>query len=196
MKTHKRLSLIFKLFILLLSISEFCYAEQVLFAGTGIGSGSSTREISDSESPLAMSFSIDNLLTSDWTLGAEHQRSLKIQGLASNISVTGLNLKFYFIGSTPSRWPTIEEVKSGEFLQSGYHIYTGITAGFAQSSMPLSADGMTPNTTGIGLGIKAGIDSSLTNSLGVRGEINAFTSFIGSGNLKLANLVFGLYWIF
>ena len=160
------------------ALGQSAAGEQILFAGGGLGAAQSTREISDSESPFALSFAIDSLLTSDWTLGAEHQRSFKLEGLASNVSVTGLNLKFYFVGATPSPWPAIEELRSGEFLQSGYNFYAGLSIGFAQSSLPLSSEGESPNTTGVGLGVKSGIDMSLTNSWGLRGG-SRFSTVLG-----------------
>jgi hypothetical protein len=188
---QKRLKNSFLFWLLTFGFLAPCHAGQVLFGGFGWGEASSEREVSDSEGPFAMSFAIDNILSEEWTFGAEHQRSWNLLSSGSNISATGINLKYYWLGGTPHPWPLMEDLNSGELHSAGLQIYSGLYFGFGQSSLPLSTEGETPNTTALMAGFKAGVDFPLTQNIGVRTELNFFMGI--SYDLMLLSRILSLY---
>lgn len=164
-------------------------------AGVGLGSTSSTNEITMDEGPLTQNYGIEFIYHSKLLLGVEHTRSLNMSPAATSISFTGLSGRFY-LNSIPTPYADGDTIKTNELIirDIGYFIGGGI--GFAQSSLPTDETGASASAAGIYISPRFGAEVSLTRNWGLRTEILIAVQIFGSGQITSTSLLGSLFYTF
>ncbi|WP_413293370.1 hypothetical protein ACLSU7_18470 [Bdellovibrio sp. HCB185ZH] len=163
--------------------------------GLGLGTTSTSNEISEDEGPMTMLISVDYVYHSKLLLGFEHLRSLSMSPPASSNSFSGLYFQWYW-NAVPTPYVTADKLNTNEivFRDIGYFWGTGV--GIAQSANLPDAQGKTSNAAGFYLSPRVGADLQLTNRMGVRGEFIMATTVIGTGQIMSMSLAGSLYFSF
>jgi hypothetical protein len=163
--------------------------------GLGLGSTTTSNEISEDEGPLTMLISVDYVYHSKLILGFEHLRSLSMSPPATSNAFSGLYFQWYW-NAVPTPYLTADKMNTNEivFRDIGYFWGTGV--GIAQSANLPDAEGKTSNAAGFYLSPRVGADLQLTGKMGARGEFIMATTMIGTGTITSMSLVGSLYFSF
>ncbi|UYL07585.1 hypothetical protein B9G69_011065 [Bdellovibrio sp. SKB1291214] len=182
-------------FWLTFAVVPSAYAGFRVAGGVGLGSTTTSNEISEDEGPLTMLISVDYVYHSKLILGFEHLRSLAMSPPASSNSFSGLYFQWYW-NAVPTPYIKADNLKTDEivFRDIGYFWGTGV--GIAQSANLPDAQGKTSNAAGFYLSPRVGADLQLTNRMGVRGEFIMATTVIGTGSVSSMSLLGSIYFSF
>lgn len=160
----------------------------------GLGSSTTSNEISESEGPLIQSYAVEKLLNSNFAIGVEHIRSLSAS-LSTAISLTGLMTRYY-INSAPTPYYKVEELSTSYLSYRDLSYFVAAGFGFAQSSRLPDEFGKTSNAAALYFSPHAGFDYQLTRSFGLRSELLMALTLMGKGSISVMSLGAGVYFLF
>lgn len=139
------------------------------------------------ESPFGFSINIDYTMNSRFDLGAEHMRTLSVNG--STVGISGFSLKYFFWFPHPQAVDENTESLERPVLKfNAYTPYVGGSFGVAQGGVLDTKI----NSVGLYLNLKGGIDYPVSTSWGLRAEGNIGLSS-GTGQLQFINGLIGFY---
>lgn len=181
---------------LLLAAAAPAAASQLrLSAAIGVGTASSTNEISKSEGPLAQVYGFEYILNTKNVLGVEHYRSFALSGMATSIAFTGVSYRWY-LNNVPGPYTDLQRMELNTFQVRDLAFYTGGSIGIAQSSLPPDIDGKVANAAGVYLDPKFGMELGLTSRWGFRSEFNYLMMVVGTGSMSAMSLSAGIFYLF
>jgi hypothetical protein len=182
-----------KFWLLLITLFFAKTSNALLLSGQlGFGNSSTSNEVSYQEGPFVQVYSVESLINSKLTVGVEHIRSLS-QTFNSSIALTGGLIKMY-INNVPSPYIKAESLKKTSYSFRDFGFFIGSGIGFSQSSKLPEPSGLSSNAAGIYLSPRVGMDFQLSGRLGSRSELVLAQSLIGSGQISVIGLTFGLYF--
>jgi hypothetical protein len=178
-----------------------CHAIEYSFLRSGalLGLGSANSSVdssSKSEGPLGLAIFLDYAYSPRWTVGGEHFRTFKPSPLGSKVGITGLSAKYSLLVPHTQIMFDGGTVDSSFFVQRNYVPYIGISLGIAQASLfktSTSASDVDSSTIGGYLGVTFGVDYPMSGKWGLRSEIKAGQTIVGSGTISYALGVAGFY---
>lgn len=187
-----------KLLMVFISVSFLAYGEGRARAGVlaGIGSSSSTREITQSEGPYVSNYYLEYLLSSRVNIGVEHHRSWSLSPMATSVAFSGLTMKWYWPGHSPNQFYSSDSRPLQTYTTKIWSTYFGGSLGFAQSSLPRDSKGNFSTAAGLYGGASVGVDYAYWQAFGIRIEGVYKTILAGSGTLSTYGLMGGLYYYF
>ncbi|HPI40702.1 MAG TPA: hypothetical protein PLJ21_07845 [Pseudobdellovibrionaceae bacterium] len=198
LKTKSLSSIILTLFILFVIsvlVTPPTFAALRVIGGLGLGSSSSSNEVSESEGPLTQLYTMEYVQHTKLVLGVEHLRSFAISPLSTAISFSGLYGQWYFT-SVPTPYLRAEDVPTNQitFRDLGYFFGTGF--GLGQSARLPDENGKTSNAAGFYLSPRVGLDLQLTQAIGFRSSLIIAMSIMGTGTISSVSLMQSIYWAF
>jgi hypothetical protein len=164
-------------------------------ASAGVGTASSSNEISKSEGPFAQIYGFEYILNTKNVLGVEHYRSFALSGMATSIAFTGVSYRWY-LNNVPGPYNNLQKMELNTFQVRDLAFYTGGTVGIAQSSLPPDIDGKVANAAGFYLDPKFGMELALTSRWSFRSEFNYLMMVFGTGSMSAMSLSAGLSYLF
>ena len=165
-----------------------------LSGGVGLGQTKSSNEDSQSEGPMTQAYTLEFLLHSRLSVGAEHLRSLSTQ-LDSSSSFTGVLVRYY-INAAPVKSPSVADMPTTSLVSRDYALFVGMGCGLGQSSRLPNAVGLSSNAAGVYMSPRAGVDYQWGEHWGLRGELTFATTVMGKGSIQMMSLGGAFYWIF
>lgn len=185
--------LIFSLLLLLWTVPT--RASFRVAGGLGLGSATSSNEITQNEGPLLQGFSLEFAESTKLMLGAEHLRSLSLSPMSTANSYTGVFFNYY-LSAIPTKYEKADGIDTSNIVYRDIGYFVGTGFGFAQSSRIPDAEGKTSNVAGLYVSPKAGMDFQLSKHLGVRAELVLAMTLMGQGQMTAMGLVGNIFWIF
>ncbi|WP_413557683.1 hypothetical protein [Bdellovibrio sp. HCB209] len=183
------------LFVLMMSLSPLAQAGFRVSGGLGLGSTTTSNEISEDEGPLTTLITVDYVYHSKLLLGFEHLRSLSMSPPATSNSFSGLFFQWYW-NAVPTPYLKAESLDTNEIIFRDIGYFWGAGFGIGQSNNLPDAQGKTSNAAGFYLSPRVGADLQLTGRMGVRGEFIMAMTTIGTGSMSSMSLVGSLFYSF
>lgn len=158
------------------------------------GSAATLNGITRTEGPLGINLFIDYSFNSQFTLGAEHSRSLK-SGTAA-VGFTGLTGKFYLWTPSPQYMENPDDVpKENYLIQKNITPYFGFSTGFAQASIQSRSNTESPVlTTNLYSAFKLGLEYPIVQRWGARSELSYAISLGGEGSVIGYHVLIGAFY--
>ena len=182
--------------ILIFQSKSFSNSLQISVLG-GFGSGTSKDESQFVDEPIGTSFRLDYFLSKKLSTGMEHIRVWGNFPVNSSISFTNWTGQYIFLGENPSFSRKYSTSDSKNFYSSrALSGYLGASLGFGQSTIIAGGESPNSNNSGLGFGLKLGLDYNLWNRWGIKAEGNLTTKVVGRGSLSALLMVVGLFYLF
>lgn len=184
-------------FILALVFCEASFAYSSLRIGLMGGLGSAYSNAPDNtltEDPLSGELFIDYALDDRFVIGVEHQRSGSLAPLATSVSFTGVEMKWYPYSAQPQVLPDTKDLQYSMISMRELAPYFGGGVGFDQSSILPPVKGQKPAAAvGLYINLKTGVDMPLWRQFGARSELGFSMTAGGSGYTRMSYLMLGIY---
>ncbi|MBO9666183.1 MAG: hypothetical protein J7501_05165 [Bdellovibrio sp.] len=181
--------------LLLIGFNPQAQAGFRLAGGLGLGSTTTSNEISEDEGPLTTLITVDFVYHSKLLMGFEHLRSLSMSPMATSNSFSGLFFQWY-LNAIPTPYVSAEKLDPNEIVFRDVGFFYGMGMGIGQSNNLPDENGKTSNAAGFYISPRVGADLQLTDKLGARGEFIMAMTTIGTGNITSMSLVGSLFWCF
>lgn len=145
------------------------------------------------ESPGVFALNLDYLMFENFRLGIEHARGFRVGPASSQVSFSGIYLRWYFLGPAP--FPVTKVSEGATLMVRKIVPYVAGGSGVALAAVTRDGD-IVPSVDGAGvfIGGRVGADYALSATTGVRTEVAlAFTVNANSVNSVPVSLNYFAY---
>jgi hypothetical protein len=145
---------------------------------------------SNAQGPMGISAHVDYLLSGQWSIGAEHLRTVSARN-GTAVGLTGLSIKNYFWFSHPMAPNDESHITDAQVILTMRALtpYVGMGVGIAQASV---LDKNIGALNGF-IDVKGGVELPMGQYWGLRSEGNLALSAMGSGSIQFFSLLLGAY---